>query len=436
MKRYFLIIILPVLWFSAASQNLLTPEEALRIGLENNFGILLVRNDKAIAENNTTIGNAGMLPRINLSGSRNFSVNDSRQEFLTGQVNERNNAHSQVFNYGAQLNWTIFDGFRMFRRYGQLKSLEKKAEMQELLAVEQTIQSIYNQYYGLVLLEKRRAFQERSLQLSGERVRLADTRLRSGSGSRLEFLQAQVDRNNDSSALYEIRNQIVRARMQFNHTLGREPETEFRVSDTIPESSLPDEAVLSQRLLEYNTMLSLARQDEQIALLSIKELRSRYYPELAATISYSYLNQQSEAGFLISNNSSGFTYGLAASWSIFNGLNTRRELNNYKILAENSSLRIASLENELKANLMAMIHQYRNKLSQIELEKQNALAAAENLNLASQRYSIGDLSGLEYREAQRNDLNASVRLLQSLQEAGLLETGIRQMTGLLRFGTQ
>ncbi len=436
MKRHFLIFTLLSVFFTANAQSILTLEEALRIGLDNNFGILLVRNDKIIAENNNTIGNAGMLPRINLSGSRNFSVNDSRQEFLTGQINERNNAQSQAFSYGAQLNWTIFDGFRMFRRYGQLKSLEKKAGMQELLAVEQTIQSIYNQYFGLVLLEKRQAFQERSLQLSNERVRLSEKRLKSGSGSRLEFLQAQVDRNNDSSALYEIRNQIVRARTQFNHTLGREPETDFRISETTPYSSLPDDEVLIQRLLEYNTMLSIARQDEQIALLSMKEIRSRYYPELAATMSYNYLNQQSEAGFLISNNSSGFTYGMAATWTIFNGLNTRRELSNYKILAENSSLRIASLENELKANLLALIHQYRSKLSQIELEKQNAFAATENLKLAAQRYNIGDLSGLEYREAQRSDLNARVRLLQTIQEAGLLETGIRQMTGLLRYEAQ
>lgn len=419
-------------WLSVASQPLLSPEEAMRIGLENNFGILLVRNDKAIAENNTSIGNAGMLPRLNLNSSRNFSVNDTRQEFLDGQVNDRQDAHSQVFSYGAQLNWTIFDGFRMFRRFDQLRSLEQKAAMQELLAMEQTVQSIYNQYYTLVLLEKRLHYQQQSMLLSTERVRLAETRLRSGSGSRLEYLQAQVDRNNDSSAIYEIQNQIVRARMQFNHTLGREPETDFTIRDTIPTASLPDEKTLVQRLDAFNTLLRIARQDEQMALLSIREIQSRYYPELAATLSYNYLNQNSQSGFLLQNNSSGFTYGLTASWNIFNGLNNRRELSNYKIMAESSVLRIASLENELKANLKAMLHQFLNKQSQITLEQQNAKAADENLRLAAQRYHIGDLSGIEYREAQKSQLNAQVRLLQNLQEAVLLETAIRQMTGLLQ----
>jgi outer membrane protein TolC len=433
MKQYLLALLMPLLWLTAVSQEYLGPEEALRIGLENNFGILLVRNDKAIAENNASIGNAGILPRLNLTSSRIFSVNDSRQEFLTGQVNERNDARSEVFSYGAQLNWTIFDGFRMFRRYDQLKSLEKKAAMQELFAIEQTIQSIFNQYHGLVLLEKRLRLQEQSLQLSSERVRLAETRLRSGSGSRLEYLQAQVDRNNDSSIVFEIHNQIVRAKAVLNHTLGRDPQSSFTVSDTIPLSLLPSDSILIQRLYDYNTMLMLAQHDEQIALLSIREIRSRYYPELVATMAYNYLNQQSEAGFLLLNNSSGFTYGFTASWNIFNGLNNRREINNNKILAKSSQLRVAALENELKANLLTLLHQYHNKKNQIGLEQQNALAASENLKLASQRYKIGDLSGIEYREAQKNQLNAQVKLIQHILEANQLETGIRQMTGLLRF---
>lgn len=436
MKRYLLSLLISLIWLAANSQEYLGPEDALRIGLENNFGILLVRNDKAIATNNASIGNAGMLPRLNLTSTRNFSVNDSRQEFLTGQVNERSDARSEVFSYGAQLNWTLFDGFRMFRRYDQLKSQENKAEIQELFAVEQAIQSIINQYYSLVLLEKRLKFQEQSLQLSNERVRLAQTRLRSGSGSRLEHLQAQVDRNNDSSAVFEIKNQIVRARLLLNHSLGRDPVSAFTVTDTVQLNSLPNDSILIQRLYDYNALLMLAQQDEQLALLNIKEIRSRYYPEIAATMAYNYLNQQSEAGFLIRNNSSGFTYGLTASWSIFNGLNNRREINNYKILAESSRLRIESLENELKANLMDLLHQYHNKQNQIALEQENTFAASESLRTASQRYSIGDLSGIDYREAQKNHLNARVRLIQHMQEASQIETGIRQMTGLLRIGAQ
>ncbi|MBK9291772.1 MAG: TolC family protein [Bacteroidetes bacterium] len=431
MKRILIVALFAFVWFNCGAQELLRPEDALRIGLEHNFGIQLVRNERVMAENNATAGNAGMLPRISLTSNQNFSVNDSRQEFLTGQVNERNNARSQVFNYGAQLNWTIFDGFRMFRRLDQLRLLEDKAELQELLAVEQTIQSIYNQYYSLVLLEKKRKVQEQSLRLSNERVRLATTRLESGSGSRLELLQAQVDRNADSSALYDLNNQLVKARMMLNHTLGRNPQTGFSVIDSIPHGALPANDILVQRLSRYNTLLQLASQDEQMAMLSIRELRARFYPEISATAGYNYLNQQSEAGFLLRNNTSGFTYGLSASWNVFNGMNLRRDISNYHILAKNSELRKASLENELNTNLLSMIQQYQSKQSQLVLEQQNSLAANETLRLAEQRYRIGDLSGIEYREAQRNQLNAAVRLLQTQQEALLLETAIRQMTGLL-----
>lgn len=431
MKLLFFSSLLFIYGLTAVSQNFLSPEEALRIGLENNFGILLVRNEKAVAQNNTNPGNAGMLPRINLSSNRNLSVNDSRQEFLTGQVNQRNDARSDVFGYGAQLNWTIFDGFRMFRRYDHLRTMEKKAEMQEFLAVEQTILSIYNQYYKLVFLEKRLQYQQQSLKLSNERVRLAQTRLQSGSGSRLEFLQATVDRNNDSAAVYEIQNQIIGARMQLNHTLGRKPETPFMVTDTFSLKNLPSDSILLQKLEQNNTMLAITKQDQRMAQLSLNELRSRLFPELSANLGYNYLNQQSEAGFLLINNSSGFTYGLSASWSLFNGLNTRREISNSRLAIESTRIRTEALENELRSNLLTAINQYRNKLTQLELEKHNAHVADESLYNAVQRYRIGDLSGLEYRETIRNQLNIKLKLLQTLLDAVVLETNIRQLTGLL-----
>jgi len=110
MKRILKIpVLLMVFWLQdVVAQDYLSVEDALRLGLENNYGIRLGKQDFQLAENNNSPGNAGFLPRLNLTAGQTNSVTDSRQAFLTGQVNDRSGAKSDAFNAGLQLNWTIF----------------------------------------------------------------------------------------------------------------------------------------------------------------------------------------------------------------------------------------------------------------------------------------------------------------------------------------
>jgi outer membrane protein len=48
----------------AQTTPLLTLREAVEIALKNNYNIVLAKNNKAIAQNNVTIGNAGFLPSL------------------------------------------------------------------------------------------------------------------------------------------------------------------------------------------------------------------------------------------------------------------------------------------------------------------------------------------------------------------------------------
>lgn len=59
------------------------------------------------------------------------------------------------------------------------------------------------------------------------------------------------------------------------------------------------------------------------------------------------------------------------------------------------------LELGLKADLSNLWQAYRNNLRLLNLERQNLVAARENHEIAKERYLLGDLSGIEMREAQK-----------------------------------
>ncbi len=432
MKKNILILALVLSGLNVVeAQDTLEPSEAIQIGLENHFDIRLVRLDAQIAENNLSLGNAGFLPRIDLNAGQNFSVTDSKQEFLSGTVNDRKGARSSALNAGAQLNWTLFDGLQMFIGYDRLQEMQQKSELQLLLTVEYAVQQILGQYYQLVNLKQQLRVLDKTIRLDQERLQLAENMLAIGSGSRLDLLQAQVDLNADSAALLGLLDRQQQTKALLNQLLARDARTLFEVADTF---NLRHDLVFDQlaaSMMERNTSLGLAQNDERQSLLLLREIRGRQLPSLGFTMGYNFLNQQSESGFISSNRSSGMTYGLQANMSLFDGFNTQREKRNANILIQSSRIRTESLISELNNELTRHFDSHNSKMRLLSMERQNLMAASENLNIASERYRIGDLSGIEFREAQKNYMVAEGRLLQTILETKLVELQLLQLAGML-----
>lgn len=430
--KWIAVLVFVIAYSNINGQEILLLREAINISLENNFNIRLVKQDVAIAHNNNSLGNAGFLPRVNLSASQSASVTDAKQEYLSGAVNDRKGAKSNALNAGLQLNWVIFDGFRMFTRQNQLGELEKKSELQLLLNVENTISSIYYAYYTLVQQLNQKRVLEKTLEIDNERLKLSKQKLDSGAGSRLELLQAGVDLNADSALYMNLNDQIGQTKIRINQLLGRNPATLFTVATEIEiDPSLHFEP-LKQKMLEQNTSLQLSANDEKLAQLALREIKARQIPEIGVNMAYNFVDQNSESGFISSNRSLGLTYGLNASISLFNGFNTRREQQNLSIMLESSRIRIDALTDDLLSNLYRNFGSYTNKLRLLSMEKQNLQTAYENLDITSERFKLGDISGIEFREAQRNYLQAELRLLNVTLEAKLLETTLLQLSGSLR----
>ena len=69
--------------------QILTPEEAVRLALENNYDIRLSRADADIAKLNNIKANAGMLPTVNFVAGDNIGVNGVQvQNFADGRTIE------------------------------------------------------------------------------------------------------------------------------------------------------------------------------------------------------------------------------------------------------------------------------------------------------------------------------------------------------------
>lgn len=417
---------------NAVAQERLTLEEAIRIGLENNYDIKLSRNSQEISKNDLRYGMVAMLPTVtgNLVDVNN--VQTSEVELSNGGTRNANNAKTTSLNYGASLNWRIFDGFQMFTNYDKLKEFDKLGELNVKLNVQTTIADIIASYFDLVAQEQQLEATQTAIDVSNIRLKNADSRFKIGKGSKLELLAAKVDLSADSSQLLRQQSIYTSSKTKLNEILARDLNIPFDVSDTIIiDKSLSFQA-LKVQAESQNPHLQIAAVNQKLSELNLKTVKGARYPTITLTSGYNFARTTSPpTGFSIRSNAHGFNYGITASVNIFNGLQQNKNEKNAELELDNSRINQAKINQNINAQLINLYNDYQTNLKLVEVEKRNIDVSEENLKITLEKYRLGSIVPLELREAQRNFIDANARFANAQYQAKLAEISLREIAGLI-----
>lgn len=415
----------------SVGQPLLSLDDAIKTGLESNFGIRIVRNEENIAMNNNTAGNAGFLPEISLTAGYETSVRHADVRVVSGTELNENAAGTNWVDAGVFLNWTLFDGMNMFVNRNRLATLEQMGELEVRIAMEKTLSRIIIIYHDIVRNQMMENVLREQVGLSRERTRIAETRSSIGAASELEYLRAQVDLNADESALIQQQAYTENARIALNELLARDAATAFQVEDTILIQESLDIKALTDYCLRSNTELQKERYTTELNHLDLKSMQGVRYPVLTLRSGYNFVENETEASFIEYNRQLGPYIGLSLDFILFNGMNRTREVTNARINIENAQLREEELQLNLVAILNQFFNQYTSELRVIALEEQNLVLAQKNMDIAGESYRIGSLSSIELREVQENLLEANSRMIKALFRVKIQETELLRLSGIL-----
>lgn len=414
-----------------ASQEVLSLQEVIRTGLEQNFSLQMARNTETISENNVTLGNAGFLPVISARGQQSGTLNNTHQNLSDGSELSATGVHNQTSSASVNLGWTLFDGFRVQTTYQRLETLQQLGELNTRMTVENLMASIAAEYFNYVQQTNLLNNLRYSVDLSRERVRIDEERYLIGSGSRLQLLQAEVFMNADSSRLSR-QYEVVRAsRIRLNELMAVEDVNRmFVVADTsiVVNPSLAFDNLL-QASLEGNTSLLIASRNQTISEYDRKILASASYPYVALSTGYGLTHNVFGASTIRNQQTLGASYGITVGIDLFDGWNQRRRLNNAELEIQNRELRYQEVETGLLADLHTIYNGYESNLRLLQMENHNLEVAQETLEIAIERYRLGALSGLELREAQQSLLEAEERLLAIQYQAKIAEISLLQISG-------
>ncbi|MGA9649919.1 TolC family protein [Pedobacter sp.] len=423
------ILLLSIFSFALKAQEKLTLQDAITIAMQNNYDIKISQNEVKIAKNNANIGNAGMLPNLTATYSNGGSVQNTRQTPATGPDRVITGAKSTNNDLGADLNWTVFDGFSMFANYDRLKELQKQGELNARLAILTTIADVISAYYDVVRQQKLVVAADSAIDISVFREKIAKTKLQLGRGSKLDVLTAQVDYNTDTSSYLQQKNNLQVAKVRLNQLLVRNVNLTFSVDNDINIDQALVYSQLAELAEKQNPNVQNAFINQRVASLNLKSIKGARYPAVSLNSGYSRTNSTSPTGFNQKFAANGFTYGLTASLNIFNGFLQRQQERNAKIDIENSSLNLEKTKLDVSSQSLTAFQNYSTFLDLVKLEQRNVDIAKENLDITLAKYRLGSIAPIELREAQRNSINAQNRFIEMQFQAKLAEITLKEISG-------
>ncbi len=419
--------------YNASSQEVLRIEEAVKTALENNFDIKIATNDAKIDATNVSLANAGILPSLDAVITDSNSILNTKQTQADGSVRELNNAKNLNLSYGVALNWTVFDGFKMFAKHEQLKQIEQLGTTELQFTILTKVSDVMQTYYQIVEQQQQLKVLDSTLVISQLRLNLAKNRYTIGKASKLEVLNAEVDLNTDATNLLRQKELYANTKTILNELLARDIALEFTVSEDvfIDKSLLYPE--LKTLLDNQNPQLQIQLLNQRIAELAHKQIKGDRYPVIELTSGYNFTRSESSLGFISQSTGNGLVYGFNARMNIFNGSLQNRNEKVAKLNIESATIAVERQKTQLESQLLAAFTTYKTNIELSELEKNNEKIAEQNLDITLEKFKIGTITTVEFRTAQLNYVNAKFRNNSAQFQAKLSEIALKELSGNLDF---
>jgi outer membrane protein TolC len=409
--------------------KLLTLEDAITTGLSNNFSIRITKNDNEIAKNNNSIGNAGFLPTLGVNGSARESALTSETTSVSGDVSKNNNAGTSLVSLGATLDWTLFDGFKMFIQKDKLSLLQKQGETSARVTIENVLSEIIVTYYSIIQSKNRLKVLQDAINFSNKRRELNMRKYQIGSASELGYLQSVVDLNADSAAFLRQQVTLRNAKAGLNLLLVADVASDYDVSDTITFLQLPDYKTLVSVLSVSNAQIELASQNSEIAEMNYRLTHSPKYPQIDFFSDYNFNRSKYDFGTTSSNKNYGPVAGLSLSYTLFDGFNRRRNSANAMIQRQTSDIQLQQVTKDIESQVFQLYNDYQNNLKLVKFEAENVKISRRNTFIAFEKYRLGELSDIDLRQIQIMQLEAENSLLLAQFQAKQIETELLRISG-------
>ena len=414
-----------------SSAQIMTLKDCLETGIRESYQIRLVNISEEKAANNDSWLYAGGGPTLSATGSYSGNLSSSDATLASdGSTVSTRGVLDHTLNAQLRAEWTVFDGFSIQATRDRMEELHNQGTIQTRVAIEDYIASLTTEYYNLVKQTLHLKNLEYATALSKERLRITSERYDMGGNSRLDMQQAQVYFNSDSARSLKQHEALGSANIRINRLMSNQDLRSVHVAADTAINLLTglDYESLYEDMMRTNSSLLRAESNRTVAQLDRRSVQSRNYPYLRLNAAYGLTHSIYGNSNYTDRTNWGPSFGATIGINLISGKQRVQE-RNARLDELSADITIDQLELQLRANLDDFWQAYQNNLLMLELQEQNLKTAQETMDIAQERYLLGNLSGIEMREAQKSLLDAEESLLQVQYDTKVCEISLLQISG-------
>lgn len=428
--------------YSQQPTPLLSRTEAATLMLQNNYGIKVAENNTVIAENNASKLNADFLPSIQGLAGASIDRNNSRTSFdgaLDQNGNPRqdvviNDADTRRYSASINLDYTIFDGLGRRYNYERLQEIYGLTQLQARETIENNTLQLMTVYLEIArLTENLQVFKE-VLATSKQRETRSQYRFDYGQVSKLEVLNARVDINTDSINLLNAAQRLRNAKRDLNLLMQRDLEATFQVDTLVTLTNLITIEEYIKSANDNNVRILQSQSSTRVSELDIKRSKSLLLPRVGLNGAYGWnLTDNPASAFFppTTNTSDNLRLGVNLTWNIFDGGVSLINIRNARVQNENENYLKEQILQEVARDLLNAKGNYENALAIFKMQEQNVATNQDNFTRTKEQFNLGQVSSVEFRQAQVNLLNALTIKNLAKYDAKLAEYQVLLLAGQL-----
>jgi outer membrane protein len=412
------------------AQEALSLEETFSIALKENIDIKISTNNREKAQNQANMGNAGLLPKINLLGSGSYNEGESSIDFATDNFPSVANASSESssINGAIEFSYNIFNGLGSINTYKKLNKESNLRSVELQIKIEQILIKSAKQYYDIAFLQEQNAINQELVEISLERYKRIKTQNEFGNASKLDLLSSEIDLNSDSVNLINSSIELNNAKTILNQILNRDISTIFKVTPTFVLNKKLKYQELEDKVKNNNNNIILQQLRLEIAKSNKKISNSNLMPRIDFKGQYGYNKTESTTSLIRDQSNLGLTGYINFSWNLFDGFTKKIISRNTKIEIENSSLELEAIRKEIEKDLNNTFNQYNESINLMEIENRNKETAEKFFSRAQEQFYQGQLSRNDFRLAQVDLSISQSRLNRSIYIAKITELNLYRLS--------
>lgn len=396
-----------------AEEKEISLSEALKLTLERNYQVKITRSNLNIAENNNSWGRAGRLPTVT------FDLSQRNRYDNLPPDSSRTTSMSNSLNPSVNANWILFNGYAVNITKKNLEEYQKISEDNLEIQLENTILLTVLGYYNMLLQNEKLDVLTDIMNLSRDRYEYVKTRKELGSAVTFDVLQVKDAFLSDSSNYILQKLNFDNSIRDFNQLLADTVYVSYIPTDEFKSDLLElNYEELKAMMIEHNKTMQRQYANQNILLNNIGLEKSSLYPRISLNAGADNSNIRTDlispdlSAFIINNY--GAYANLSLSYTIFNGGNRKRNIQNAIIEEEIGQMQIQDLKLNLNNQLLSMLELYNARKQLYRVADESTKSAELNLQIAKDKFASGAINSFNYRDIQLSYINASFKKLEAI----------------------